>query len=110
AARPRPGRAPRDGDGAAMRILLVRPTASGGLAAHVDHELALLTAAGQEVAEAPVRIRERPHPLADLRTVRTLRSVLVASPAPVPPTPCPPSPRTSPRPPGAPAPGTCGTP
>ncbi|HLQ79665.1 MAG TPA: glycosyltransferase [Brachybacterium sp.] len=66
-----------------MRILLVRPTASGGLAAHVDHELALLTAAGQEVAEAPVRIRERPHPLADLRTVRTLRSVLVASPAPV---------------------------
>src|SRR5699024_5803424 len=83
AARPRPGRAPRDGDGAAMRILLVRPTASGGLAAHVDHELALLTAAGQEVAEAPVRIRERPHPLADLRTVRTLRSVLVASPAPV---------------------------
>ncbi|MDN6304089.1 MAG: glycosyl transferase, partial [Brachybacterium sp.] len=62
-----------------MRILLVRPAASGGLAAHVDHELALLTAAGRDVAEAPVRIGERPHPLADLRTVRTLREVLGAS-------------------------------
>ena len=66
-----------------MRILLVRPTASGGLAAHVDHELALLTAAGRDVAEAPVLIGERPHTLADLRTVRTLRAVLTASPAPV---------------------------
>ena len=62
-----------------MRILLVRPAASGGLAAHVDHELALLTAAGREVAEAPVRIGERPHLLADLRTVRTLRRVLGAA-------------------------------
>src|SRR5699024_6886360 len=79
AARPRPGRAPRDGDGAAMRILLVRPTASGGLAAHVDHELALLTAAGQEVAEAPVRIRERPHPLAVGRRAQGLRAGALAA-------------------------------
>ncbi|MDN5899549.1 MAG: glycosyltransferase, partial [Brachybacterium sp.] len=66
-----------------MRILLVRPAASGGLAAHVDHELALLSAAGWEVAEAPVRIGERPHPLADLRTVRSLRAVLGAGSSPV---------------------------
>lgn len=59
-----------------MRVLLVRPAASGGLAAHVDHELALLTAAGWDVAEAPVRIAERPHPREDLRTLRTLRALL----------------------------------
>lgn len=59
-----------------MRILLVRPAASGGLAAHVDQELALLRAAGHDVGEAPVRIRERPRPAADLRTVRALREVL----------------------------------
>lgn len=66
-----------------MRILLVRPTASGGLAAHVDHELALLRAAGREVAEAQVHIGERPQPFADLRTVRTLRAILRASHAPM---------------------------
>lgn len=59
-----------------MTILLVRPTASGGLAAHVDQELALLEAAGRDVREAPVRIRERPDLLEDLRTVRTLRQIL----------------------------------
>ncbi|HEX7350409.1 glycosyltransferase [Brachybacterium sp.] len=59
-----------------MKVLLVRPAASGGLAAHVDHELALLTAAGWDVAEAPVRIAERPHPREDLRTLRMLRSLL----------------------------------
>src|SRR5699024_12642954 len=35
------------------------PISSGGLAAHVDHELALLTAAGQEVAEAVSRASSR---------------------------------------------------
>ncbi|WP_394214782.1 glycosyltransferase [Brachybacterium vulturis] len=66
-----------------MRILLVRPAASGGLAAHVDHELALLTAAGREVAEAQVRIGERPRLAGDLRTVRTLRAAMDGSPSPV---------------------------
>ncbi|HJG50895.1 MAG TPA: glycosyltransferase, partial [Brachybacterium faecium] len=66
-----------------MSILLVRPAASGGLAAHVDHELALLRAAGRDVAEAPVRIQERPHPLADLRTLRTLRAAARAATPPV---------------------------
>ena len=66
-----------------MRVLLVRPAASGGLAAHVDQELALLSAAGREVLEAPVRIRERPDPVEDLRTVRTLRSMLRLAEAPV---------------------------
>lgn len=64
-----------------MTILLVRPTASGGLAAHVDQELALLIAAGREVREAPVRIRERPDPVEDLRTVGTLRRILSTAPA-----------------------------
>lgn len=64
-----------------MTILLVRPTASGGLAAHVDQELTLLSAAGREVREAPVRIRERPDPIEDLRTVRTLRRILSTAPA-----------------------------
>jgi glycosyltransferase involved in cell wall biosynthesis len=59
-----------------MRVLLVRPTASGGLAAHVDQELALLEAAGHRVAEAPVRIRERPSPRHDAATVATLRRLL----------------------------------
>ena len=66
-----------------MSILLVRPAASGGLAAHVDHELALLRAAGRDVAEAPVRIQERPHSLADLRTLRTLRAAARAATPPV---------------------------
>lgn len=66
-----------------MKILLVRPTASGGLAANVDHELALLSAAGHDVAEAPVRIGERPHLAGDLRTVRALRAALRGSPDPV---------------------------
>ena len=66
-----------------MSILLVRPAASGGLAAHVDHELSLLRAAGRDVAEAPVRIQERPHPLADLRTLRTLRAAARAATPPV---------------------------
>ena len=66
-----------------MSILLVRPAASGGLAAHVDHELSLLRAAGRDVAEAPVRIQERPHSLADLRTLRTLRAAARAATPPV---------------------------
>ena len=66
-----------------MRVLLVRPTASGGLAAHVDQELALLESAGHRVAEAPVRIRERPSPRLDAATVATLRRVLRRCPEPV---------------------------
>lgn len=66
-----------------MSVILVRPQASGGLAAHVDQELRELTAAGYDVREAPVRIGERPRPLADLRTVRALRQCLGAAPAPV---------------------------
>lgn len=66
-----------------MRVLLVRPAASGGLAAHVDHEHALLAAAGHDVAEAPVRIGPRPRPGADLGTVRTLRRLLVTAPGPL---------------------------
>ena len=66
-----------------MSILLVRPAASGGLAAHVDQELALLSAAGREVAEAPVRIQSSPRPLADLATVRTLRRMLRTAGEPV---------------------------
>ncbi|MGY5764318.1 glycosyltransferase [Brachybacterium sp. DNPG3] len=57
-----------------MRVLLVRPRATGGLAAHVDQELALLRQHGADIREADVRIRERPRPLADLRTVRALRA------------------------------------
>lgn len=63
-----------------MTVLLVRPAASGGLAAHVDHELRLLREAGAAVREAPVRIRERPHPLEDLRTVRALRRTVADTP------------------------------
>lgn len=66
-----------------MRVLLVRPTASGGLAAHVQQELELLVAGGWDVGEATVRIQERPRPLADLRTVRTLREQLRTADQPV---------------------------
>ncbi|MGP9539857.1 glycosyltransferase [Brachybacterium sp. AOP43-C2-M15] len=66
-----------------MRVLLVRPAASGGLAAHVDHELSLLRGDGYDVEEAPVRIGERPRPAADLRTVRVLREVLRGADTPV---------------------------
>lgn len=75
-AAPPAGRTFRRGEVSIVTILLVRPTASGGLAAHVDQELALLEAAGRDVREAPVRIRERPDLLEDLRTVRTLRQIL----------------------------------
>lgn len=66
-----------------MRVLLVRPQAGGGLAAHVDQELAELAAAGWDVAEAGVVIRSRPHLPTDLRTVRALRRTVRAAPAPV---------------------------
>ena len=66
-----------------MRVLLVRPTASGGLAAHVDQELALLLGAGHEAAEAPVRIRERPSPRHDAATVVALRRILRGATEPV---------------------------
>ena len=65
ARKPRPG-----GD---LAVLLVRPLATGGLAAHVDHELRLLRAAGLTVHESTVQIPARPHPATDLRSMRTLR-------------------------------------
>lgn len=54
-------------------VLVVRPLASGGLAAHVDQELAVLAAAGQPVQESRAGIGPRPHPVQDLRTLRLLR-------------------------------------
>lgn len=59
-------------------VLVVRPLATGGLAAHVDHEVALLREIGVEVHESAVQIPARPHPAKDLRTVRTLRREIVS--------------------------------
>lgn len=56
-----------------MSVLLVRPRATGGLAAHVDQERELLRAAGMDVTESAARIQERPAPRADLASWRTLR-------------------------------------
>lgn len=58
-------------------VLVVRPLATGGLAAHVDHEVALLREIGVGVHESAVQIPARPHPAKDLRTVRTLRREIV---------------------------------
>ncbi|GAA1489665.1 glycosyltransferase [Brachybacterium sacelli] len=66
-----------------MSVIVVRPQAGGGLAAHVEQELAELAEAGLDVREAPVHIQDRPRPLADLRTVRTLRRCVRTAPAPV---------------------------
>src|SRR5699024_6537983 len=71
--RPDPAPRSRRRGGDPVSVLLVRPRADGGLAAHVDHEHALLAAAGVDVREAAVRIRDRPRPRADVRTVRALR-------------------------------------
>ncbi|MFE5777330.1 glycosyltransferase [Brachybacterium sp. NPDC056505] len=60
------------------RVLIVEPAASGGLAAHVRMERAVLAQAGVELPEAGVRISSRPAP-ADVRTVRTLRERMRAS-------------------------------
>lgn len=59
-------------------VLVVRPLATGGLAAHVDHEVALLREIGVGVHESAVQIPARPHPAKDLRTVRTLRREIVS--------------------------------
>lgn len=56
-----------------MSVLLVRPRATGGLAAHVDQERELLRAADLDVTESAARIQERPAPRADLASWRTLR-------------------------------------
>lgn len=56
-----------------MSVLLVRPRATGGLAAHVDQERELLRAADLDVIESAARIQERPAPRADLASWRTLR-------------------------------------
>lgn len=66
-----------------MSVILVRPRASGGLAAHVDQEMLELAAAGVDVREAPVQIQDRPHLLGDLRTVRALRQCVRTAPQPV---------------------------
>lgn len=57
-----------------MSILVVRPRASGGLAAHVDQELEVLAAAGIVVRESATAVQDRPRPRQDLRTLRTLRA------------------------------------
>lgn len=59
-------------------VLVVRPLATGGLAAHVDHEVALAREIGVGVHESAVQIPARPHPAKDLRTVRTLRREIVS--------------------------------
>jgi len=62
-----------------MSVLVVRPRASGGLAAHVDQELEALAADGIAVREADVQIQDRPNLLADLTTVLTLRRLLMSA-------------------------------
>ncbi|MFC0675420.1 glycosyltransferase family 4 protein [Brachybacterium hainanense] len=66
----------------ALRILLVEPTATGGLAAHVRMEEELLRAAGAEVRRADVAIPSRPGPR-DLRTLCALRRLLRDPSAPI---------------------------
>jgi len=56
-----------------LRVLLVRPRASGGLAAHVDQEHTALEEAGAEVHASGAVIGERPSPRADGSAVRGLR-------------------------------------
>ncbi|EWS82950.1 glycosyl transferase [Brachybacterium phenoliresistens] len=56
-------------------MVLLEPTAVGGLAAHVRQEEALLESAGVRITRPPVRIAPRPGPQ-DLATVRTLRRIL----------------------------------
>ena len=62
-----------------MSVIVVRPRASGGLAAHVDQELRVLAADGIEIREAGVDIQDRPRPGADLRTVRALRRLIAST-------------------------------
>ena len=57
-----------------MSILVVRPRAGGGLAAHVDQELEVLAAAGIAVRESATTVQDRPRPRQDLRTLRILRA------------------------------------
>ncbi len=61
-----------------LRVLLVRPRASGGLAAHVDQEHAALEAAGAEVHASAAVIGERPSPRADGAALRGLRREVTA--------------------------------
>lgn len=70
----RPGGPPRSAS-APRRIVLLEPTAVGGLAAHVRQEEALLESAGVRITRPPVRIAPRPG-RQDLATVRTLRRIL----------------------------------
>lgn len=63
-------------------VLIVEPTASGGLAAHVRDEIAALTSAGVGVERSTAVIGPRPAPRADLRAVRTLLTSLRGSGAP----------------------------
>lgn len=61
-----------------LRVLLVEPSASGGLAAHVRMEREVLAEAGAQVRDAPVRIGPRPS-LLDLLTIARLRRLLSAA-------------------------------
>lgn len=61
-----------------LRVLLVRPRASGGLAAHVDQEHAALEEAGAEVHASAAVIGERPSPRADGAALRGLRREVTA--------------------------------
>lgn len=61
-----------------LRVLLVRPRASGGLAAHVDQEHSALEEAGAEVHASAALIGERPSPRADGAALRGLRREVTA--------------------------------
>lgn len=62
-----------------MSVIVVQPRASGGLAAHVDQELQVLSADGIDIRDAGVDIQDRPRPGADLRTVRALRRLIAVA-------------------------------
>lgn len=64
--------------GPARRVLLVVPTATGGLAAHVRMEEQVLGQAGVPVARAAVDIGARPSLRQDVRSVHALRHVFRA--------------------------------
>jgi glycosyltransferase involved in cell wall biosynthesis len=60
-------------------VLLVQPRATGGLAAHVAQEEAVLTAAGVRVRRSAARIGSRPSLRADARAAHLLRSEMQTS-------------------------------
>lgn len=64
--------------GEPLRVLLVVPAADGGLLAHVRLESAVLSELGSTVEDAAVRIRPRPDPREDPRTILRLRRRIAA--------------------------------